>query len=100
LVWCLSRSCPRKQPRAEIGQRSPPVEHETALIDIFLLWVNSRQAVFASKLDDALSFGEIGASGGRHNRAHLLLRCGVKRRSLNLWRRVEFRSLPILASVP
>ena len=37
-----------------------PVGHETALIDILLLWVNSRQPVFAGKLDDPLSFGEKG----------------------------------------
>ena len=55
-----------------------PVGHETALIDKLLLEVNSRQPVFAGKLDDPLSFGEKGASGGRHNRAHLLLLCGLK----------------------
>ena len=55
-----------------------PVGHETALIDKLLLEVNSRQPVFGGKLDDPLSFGEKGASGGRHNRAHLLLLCGLK----------------------
>ena len=55
-----------------------PVGHEAALIDKLLLEVNSRQPVFAGKLDDPLSFGEKGASGGRHNRAHLLLLCGLK----------------------
>src|SRR3989304_132912 len=32
-----------------------PVGHQTALIDILLLWVNSRQLVFAGKLDAPLS---------------------------------------------
>ena len=41
-----------------------PVGHETALIDKLLLEVNSRQPVFAGKLDDPLSFGEKAASGG------------------------------------
>ena len=39
-----------------------PVGHETALIDKLLLEVNSRQPVFAGKLDDPLSFGEKAAS--------------------------------------
>jgi len=34
------------------------IGHKTALIDILLLWVNSRQPVFAGKLDDPLSFRE------------------------------------------
>ena len=55
-----------------------PVGHETALIDKLLLEVNSRQAVLVGKLDDPLSFGEKAASSGRHNRAHLLLLCGLK----------------------
>ena len=55
-----------------------PIGHETALIDKLLLEVNSRQPVFAGKLDDPLSFGEKGASGGRHNRVYLLLLCGLK----------------------
>ena len=38
-----------------------PVVHEAAGIDKLLLWVNSRQPVFAGKLDDPLSFGEKGA---------------------------------------
>src|SRR5205814_9638079 len=54
------------------------VEHETALIDKFFLEVNGRQPVFAGKLDDSLSFGEKAGTGGRHNRAHLLLLCGLK----------------------
>jgi hypothetical protein len=55
-----------------------PVGHQTALIDKLLLWVNNWQVIFAGKLDDPLSFGEKGASTGRHNRAHLLLLCGLK----------------------
>ena len=35
-----------------------PIGHEAALIDKFLLWVNSGQPVFSGKLDDPLSFGE------------------------------------------
>jgi hypothetical protein len=35
-----------------------PVGHEAALVNKFLLWVDSRQPVFAGKLDDPLSFGE------------------------------------------
>src|SRR5262245_7292952 len=55
-----------------------PVGHETALINKPLLWVNSRQPVFAGKLDDPPSFGEKAVAGRRHNRAHLLLLCGLK----------------------
>src|SRR5262245_34688660 len=33
------------------------IGHEAALIDIRLLWVNSRQAVLSSNLDDPFSFG-------------------------------------------
>ena len=55
-----------------------PIEHEAALIDKLLLEVNSRQPVFAGKLDDPLSFGEKRASRGRHNRVDLLLLCGLK----------------------
>src|SRR5262245_14537168 len=55
-----------------------PVGHQAALIDKLLLWVNSRQPVFAGKLDDSLSLGEKGASGGRHYPAHLLFLCGLK----------------------
>ena len=54
------------------------VGHETALVDKLLLEVNTRQAVFAGKLDDPLSFGEKGASGGRHYRVHLFLFGGLK----------------------
>jgi hypothetical protein len=50
-----------------------PIGHETAYIDILLLWVDSRQPVFAGKLDDPLSFGEKAPTGSGHNRAHLLL---------------------------
>jgi len=55
-----------------------PLEHETALVDKLLLWVNSRQAVFDGKLDDPLSFAEERASRGRHNRLDLLLLGGFK----------------------
>src|SRR5262244_1856863 len=55
-----------------------PVKHESALVDILLIWVNSRQAVFDGKLDDPPSFAEKAATGGHHNRAHLLLLCGFK----------------------
>src|SRR5205809_1142784 len=55
------------------------IEHKAALIDKLLLEVNSRQAVFAGKLDDSLSFGEKNATRGRHDCAHLLLLCGLKR---------------------
>ena len=75
----FQESCPRKQRRLPIEVIVVrPVGHETALIDKLLLKVNSRQAVFAGKLDDPLSFGEKAATGGRHNRAHLLLLCGLK----------------------
>jgi len=40
--------------------------------------VNNWQPVFTGKLDDSLSFGEKAATGGSHNRAHLLLLCGLK----------------------
>src|SRR3989441_3289459 len=43
------------------------IEHKAALIDKLLLEVNSRQAVFAGKLDDSLSFGEKNATRGRHD---------------------------------
>ncbi len=65
-----------RAPKLVSGVR--PLGHEAALIDILLLWVGSRQPVFDGKLDDPLSFGEKGASGHRHNRAHLLLLCGLK----------------------
>ena len=55
-----------------------PVGHETALIDKLLRKVNSWQLVFPGKLDDALSFREKAATGGRHDRADLLLLCGLK----------------------
>src|SRR4029434_46409 len=45
-----------------------PIGHEAALIDKLLRKVNSRQPVFAGKLDDPLSFREKGASGTRHYR--------------------------------
>ena len=54
------------------------VGHEAALINKFLLEVNSRQPVFRGKLDDPLSFGEKGAIGGRYNRLDLLLLRGLK----------------------
>src|SRR5215831_19633807 len=54
------------------------VGHETALIDKFLLKVNSRQPVFYGKFHDPFSFGEKGASGERHNRIDLLLLCSLK----------------------
>src|SRR5258706_9819001 len=54
------------------------VGHETALIDKLLRKVNSRQAVFDGKVDDALSFGDKGASGGRHNRLNLFLLRSLK----------------------
>src|SRR5438094_322230 len=54
------------------------IGHEAALIDILLLWVNSRELVFAGKLDDPLSFGEKGASGDHRNRVDLLLLCSLK----------------------
>jgi len=38
-------------------------------IELFL-WVNSRQSVFAGKLDDPLSFAEKGVTSGGHYRAH------------------------------
>ena len=34
--------------------------------------------MFTGKLDDPLSFSEKWASGDHHNRAHLLLLCGLK----------------------
>src|SRR4249920_3173702 len=55
-----------------------PIGHETALIDKLSLEVNSRQAVFACKLDDALSFAEKRASAGTYNRVDLLLLSGFK----------------------
>ena len=61
-----------------------PVGHEPALIDKLLLEVNSRQAVFAGKLDDPLSFVEKSASGGRQDRAHLFLLGGLKGDSRSL----------------
>src|SRR5262245_21436303 len=55
-----------------------PVGHEAALINKLLLEVDSRQPVFAGKLNDPLSLGEKAASGNRHNRADLLLLSGLK----------------------
>ena len=53
------------QDLVDVNSRAPiqvievrPVGHETALFDKLLLKVNSRQPVFAGKLDDPLSFGE------------------------------------------
>src|SRR5262249_6748576 len=54
------------------------VKHEAARIDKPLLWVNSWQPVFGSKLDDPLSFSEERASGHGHNRVNLLLFCDLK----------------------
>src|SRR5215510_14838180 len=55
-----------------------PIGHEATGFHKLLLEVNSRQAVFASKLDDLFSFGEKLTTSGRHDRAHLLLLCGLK----------------------
>jgi hypothetical protein len=55
-----------------------PVGHETALIDKLLLEVDSRQPVFAGKLNDPLSLGEKAASGDRDDRVDLLLLRGFK----------------------
>ena len=54
------------------------VGHEAAGFDIFILWINSRQPVLARKFDDPFSFGEKARIGGRHDRANLLLLCGLK----------------------
>ena len=56
-----------------------PVKHESALVDILLIWINSREAVFAGKLDDPLSFREKSQTAADHKRANLLLLCGSKR---------------------
>src|SRR5439155_14356882 len=45
------------------------IGHEAALVDKLLLKVNSRQPVFAGKLDDPLSFADKGANALRQNRA-------------------------------
>jgi hypothetical protein len=55
-----------------------PIGHKAAFIDKLLLEVNSREAVFAGKLDDPLSFRENAGTGDRHNRADLLLLGGLK----------------------
>src|SRR5438093_11201218 len=54
------------------------IGHKTTLIDILLLWVNSRQPMFAGKLDDPLSFSEKWASGAYHNPAYLFLLSRLK----------------------
>src|SRR3972149_9694396 len=87
LYWQISRFRPledlvhvySRKPIAVSGIR--PIGHETTLINKLLLWVNSRQPVFAGKLDDPGSRGKQGAINGRHNRAHLLLLGGLKGRS-------------------
>src|SRR5262249_4584710 len=55
-----------------------PVRHKTALIDKLLLRINSREPVLDSKLHDPFSFGEKAVTGGRHDRADLLLLYGFK----------------------
>src|SRR5262249_54963373 len=77
-----------------------PVGHETSFIDKLLLEVNRREAVFAGKLDDPLSFGEITGTGDRYKRPPPASALRFETRSLNLWRQVESRSPPILASMP
>src|SRR6266481_9956414 len=68
LHWQISRFG-AFQDLVHVNSRAPievivvrPVGHETALIDKLLLDVNSRQPVFAGKVDDPLSFTEKGAS--------------------------------------
>src|ERR1700752_2113820 len=73
------------------------IGHEAALIDKLLLELNSRQPVFASKVDDLLFFAEKGTIGGCHNRAHLFLLRGLKGALKNFWDQIESRSPPILA---
>src|SRR5262245_60603482 len=55
-----------------------PIGHEATGFHKLLLEVNSRQAIFAGKLDDPFSFGEKLTTSGRHDRAHLFLLCGLK----------------------
>src|SRR4029077_3753779 len=55
-----------------------PVRQKTTGFHKLLLWINSRQPVFTGKLHDPLSFAEKEGTGGRHNRAHLPLLCGLK----------------------
>src|ERR1051325_7995453 len=55
-----------------------PVGHQTTHVDKLLLWVNSRQAISAGKLDDRLSFSKKRATSDVHNRVDLLLLCGLK----------------------
>jgi len=65
----------RRAPKDISGVDS--VVHETALIDVLLLWIYRWQTVFDGKLDDPLSFGEKLASE-RHYRSDLLLLGGLK----------------------
>ena len=88
LRWLLDRQVTRfctLEDFVHVNRRAPievsvvrPIRHETALIYELLLEVNSRQLVFAGKVDDPLSFGEKGARGGRDNRLDLFLLRGLK----------------------
>src|SRR4051812_27644618 len=52
-----------------------PIGHESTGFDKFILWINSRQAIFTGKLAYPLSFRKKAVSDVRHDRAHLLLLC-------------------------
>ena len=80
----ISRFCSLEDPVDVVGGLAVqvivvyPIGHEAALIDKLLRKVNSRQPVFARKLDVPLCFGKKTWRGSRHNRVNLLLLCGLK----------------------
>src|SRR5207249_7005394 len=65
VACCTGKSAGLAPDPVHVTSRAPievivvhPIGHEATLIDKLLRKVNSRQAVFAGKLDDPLSFGE------------------------------------------